>query len=94
MIILQIEHPVQSYEEWKNVFDSDPMDRKGSGVTSSRISRLADDPNYILIDLEFENQAEAERMLAGLQKLWKNIDGKLITGAKGRIFEVLENVKY
>jgi hypothetical protein len=32
MAILRIEHRVPSYESWKQAFDSDPVDRKGSGV--------------------------------------------------------------
>lgn len=94
MIILQIEHPVQNYEAWKKVYDSDPMDRKGSGVKSSRISRLADNPKYIFIELEFDNLKDAENMLMGLLKLWNKVEGNLIQGAKGRITEVLEIIKY
>ncbi len=27
MYMLRIEHPVPSYERWKNAFDSDPVDQ-------------------------------------------------------------------
>jgi hypothetical protein len=32
------------------MFDADPADRQGSGVTGYRMSRAADDPNHVLID--------------------------------------------
>ena len=36
MTILRIQHSVLSYEGWKQMFDADPADRKGSGVRTSR----------------------------------------------------------
>jgi hypothetical protein len=54
MPIVRIEHAVPSFEKWKQAFDSDPADRKGSSVRRYQILRLQDDPNYVLIDLEFD----------------------------------------
>ena len=45
MPIVRIEHAVPSFEKWKQAFDSDPADRKGSGVRRYQILRLQDDPN-------------------------------------------------
>jgi hypothetical protein len=36
MHILRIEHPVPNYNAWKAAFDSDPIDREGSGVRRYR----------------------------------------------------------
>jgi hypothetical protein len=33
MHVLRIEYSVPDFDEWKKVFDSDPADRKASGVT-------------------------------------------------------------
>jgi hypothetical protein len=60
MPIVRIEHAVPSFEKWKQAFDSDPADRKGSGVRRYQILRLRDDPNYVLIDVEFDSLNEAE----------------------------------
>ena len=49
MIILRIEHKVENYEKWKKTFDSDPINRKQSGVRRYRIFRPIDDPTYRLI---------------------------------------------
>ena len=63
MPIVRIEHSVPSFEKWKQAFDSDPADRKGSGVRRYQILRLQDDPNYVMIDLEFDTISEAQAFL-------------------------------
>ena len=47
MPIVRIEHAVANYENWKQVFDRDPADRKGSGVLRYQIHRTYDDPNFV-----------------------------------------------
>ena len=94
MIILQIEHPVPDYSSWKKAFDIDPLNRKQSGVKRYRIFRQIDNPNYVIIELEFEKLDPAKELLAALQDLWKQIDGKIITGPKTRIIEMVEYVQY
>jgi hypothetical protein len=44
-----------------------------------------------MIDLEFATKAQAERMLASLQRVWGRVEGVLIKAPKGRIFEVVES---
>ena len=70
MPIVRIEHSVPSFEKWKQAFDSDPADRKGSGVRRYQILRLWEDPNYVMIDLEFESMNQAEAFLATMQRIW------------------------
>lgn len=69
-ITLRIEHPVGSHDCWKKAFDSDPIGRQKSGVCLYRILRPKDDPNYVMIDLEFEGLKEAENVRSALQKMW------------------------
>ena len=93
MPILRIEHPVRDFDTWKRTFDSDPLDRKASGVRSYRILRPADNPNYAIVDLELETRAQAEALLENLRKLWGNAQGQgLIDSPQGRIIEVVESV--
>ena len=94
MIILQIEHPVPDYSSWKKAFDIDPVNRKQSGVKCHRIFRQTDNPNYIIVELEFDKLNEAKELLAALQVIWKQIEGKIITGPKARIIELVEQVQY
>ncbi|MEX1193753.1 MAG: hypothetical protein WD904_06465 [Dehalococcoidia bacterium] len=93
MPTLRIEHSAPDYDAWKASFDSDPLDRKGSGVRSYRVMRAADDPNYVMVDLEFESHAEAEALLAELHKLWDRVQAAgLIGSPAGRILDAVETV--
>jgi hypothetical protein len=90
MIVLQIEHPVQSFEEWKKVFETDPIDRKKSGVRRYRIFRPINHSTHVIVDLEFENLELAENALAALQKVWGQVEGKVIMGPKTRLLQIEE----
>ena len=90
MHILRIEHPVRSFEEWKKVFDSDPVERQKSGVRSYRISRPVDDTNFVTVDLDFDSAEQAEALLANLREAWKNVEGKVVINPNTRIVEVVE----
>ena len=90
MFILRIEHPVPDYDGWKKAFDSDPVDRKRSGVRSYWIARAADDPNYIMIELEFETRDQAEGLLAAMRKVWGRVGGQVMMNPQARIAEVVE----
>ena len=94
MIVLQIEHPVPNFEGWKKAFDSDPMNRKQSGVKRYNVYRQTDDPNYVVIELEFDDLQKAQLMLTGLQKLWNQVEGKVMTNAKAKIIELIESKEY
>jgi ribosomal protein L35AE/L33A len=94
MIILQIEHPVPDYASWKKAFDIDPVNRQQSGVKRYRVFRQIDNPNYVIIELEFDKLDKAKEILAALQVVWKQIEGKIITGPKTRIIEMVESKEY
>jgi hypothetical protein len=92
--ILRIEHPVADYEEWKKLFDSDPIRRQESGVRRYRISRPVDEADYVMIDLEFVSREKAEAALAALRSVWAPIDGKVVMNPQTRIAEVVEAKEY
>jgi hypothetical protein len=91
MYMLRIEHPVASYEGWKRVFDSDPVDREKSGVRRYRILRPVDDPNYVMIDLEFDSADQAEALLTALRDVWARVEGTVVTSPRSRIVEAVES---
>jgi hypothetical protein len=91
MFILRIEHPVPDYDAWKRTFDSDPLDRKGSGVRRYRVQQPADDANYVIVDLEFESREQAAAMQAALYRLWGRVQQEgLIGRQQARVIELLE----
>ena len=92
MYILRIEHSVPDYDAWKEAFDSDPIGRERSGVRRYRILRPTDDPNYVMIDLEFDSASEAEAVHAALRELWGRVD--VVRSPQARIVEALESKEY
>jgi hypothetical protein len=90
MVILQIEHKIASFDGWKKAFESDPIDRKKSGVLRYNIFRPAGDLHYVIIHLEFALLQEAEDTLGSLRKLWTGIDGQIVFNPQTRILEVAE----
>jgi ribosomal protein L35AE/L33A len=94
MPILQIEHPVPDFEGWKKAFDSDPAGRQQGGVRRYKISRRIDNPNFVIIDLEFDTLSEAETFLSSLRNLWRSVEGKVMNNPQSRIIEVVESYEY
>ena len=94
MIVLQVEHRVPNFDGWKKAFESDPIDRKKSGVKSYRIYRPADDKNYVIIDLIFDTISEAESTLVELRKLWGKVEGRIMVNPQTRILEIVEFKEY
>lgn len=97
MFILRIEHPVPDFDAWKKEgFDSDPIGREQGGVRRYRILRATDDPNYVMIDLEFDSSSEAEAFRAALQGLWGRVQDRFgwTEAPQARIAEAAESKEY
>lgn len=90
MYVLHIEHPVPNFNGWKQAFDSDPVGRVKMGVRRYQILRPVDDPNFVMIDLEFDTASQAEALLAAMRNVWKDVNGKIILNPQARISEVVE----
>ncbi|HZD51964.1 MAG TPA: hypothetical protein VE175_02865 [Woeseiaceae bacterium] len=90
MPVVRIEHPIPSFEKWKLAFDNDPADRKGSGVRRYQILRPLDDPNYVMVDLEFEGRGEAEDFLRRMQRIWSGSGKSEMQDPRARICDRVE----
>ncbi|MFN8177804.1 MAG: hypothetical protein U0167_07750 [bacterium] len=90
MTILQIEHPVPDFDSWKKAFDSDPAHRRKNGVRRYRVMRSVENPNYVLVDLEFDSTPEAEAFRTVLQSLWRRVEGKVMESPRARVVETVE----
>ena len=94
MPILHIEHQVGDFDKWKRTaFDADPIGRVRSGVRRHRLSRSLDDPNLVMIELEFDTQLEAEAMHTELRNLWRNPLAQIGT-PRARIIEIVDAKEY
>lgn len=94
MSILRIEHAVRDYGLWKEAFDSDPVGRETSGVRRYQVMRPIDDPDYVMIDLEFDSPGEAEALLAAMRVVWDRVPGTIMSNPRARILEPLETREY
>ena len=90
MPVVRIEHSVPSFDKWKAAFDRDPADRKGSGVRRYKILRLQNEPNYVMIDLEFDNTAEAEAFVKKMQRIWEGPAKGVMLNPRARIADFVE----
>lgn len=92
MTIVQIEHPVRDFEQWKNAFDNDPVGRKQGGVQRYRVFRPVDDPHYVIIDLEFAALDIAQSFLEKLRALWSDVQGTIIDTPRVRVVTEVESI--
>jgi hypothetical protein len=90
MPVVRIEHSVPSFDKWKQAFDRDPADRKGSGVRRYHILRLQNEPNYVMIDLEFDNTAEAEAFVQKMKRIWDGPAKGVMLNPRARIADFVE----
>jgi hypothetical protein len=86
--ILRVEHPVGDFQRRRQAFDGDPEDRARSGVCSYRIMRGREDPNYVLIDLEFKAPEPAEAFLARLRQPWNRVE--VMRHPRARVVELVQ----
>jgi hypothetical protein len=94
MIILQLEHPVPNFDGWKKAFESDPVGRQRGGVVRYSILKKIDDPNYVVINLEFDKKEQAENFLELLKQLWGKVEGSVMNRPQARILEIIETKIY
>jgi|tagenome__1003787_1003787.scaffolds.fasta_scaffold18187045_2 hypothetical protein len=70
MVIVHAEHAIRDFDIWKSAFDRDPLHRKDSGVRRYRIARALDDPQFLIMDFEFDDEGAARSFDAALHELW------------------------
>lgn len=93
MVVLQIEHAVANFNGWKQAFDADPVGRQRMGVRRYRIMRPVGNPDFAIIELEFDTVAEAEALLTAMREVWGRVQGTLIQSPQARITEIVESVE-
>jgi hypothetical protein len=70
---LHIEHAISDFDRWLTAFQRFADARAQAGVRDHRVQRPVDDPNYVVIDLDFDTVDDAERFLGFLQtRVWSS----------------------
>ncbi|HET9442237.1 MAG TPA: hypothetical protein VFO65_02870 [Acidimicrobiales bacterium] len=71
MATLHIEHAVTDLDTWTRAYARFAEVRRGAGVRSERVRRPADDPTFVVIDLDFETTDQAAAFLGFLRtQVW------------------------
>ena len=71
MPTLHIQHPITDFETWTSAFNRFAAARRQAGVRAQRVSRPVDDPNYVVIELDFDSTDEAAAFRRFLQiQVW------------------------
>ena len=65
-------------------------------MRSYEVLRPIDDPNYVMIDLEFDNVKTTEDFLTSMREVWRSAAAApaLAGSPQTRIVEVVESKKY
>jgi hypothetical protein len=65
-------------------------------VRRYRILQAADDPNFVVIELEFDSTDEAAAFQARLHQLWSGgaTERLGLEGPKARVMETVETMEY
>jgi hypothetical protein len=90
MPIVRIEHAVPDFNRWRLAFDSDPADRKGSGVRGYQILRLCENPNHVMIDLEFDDVDHANAFLEKMQRIWSGPGKAVMQNPTAKVVDLVE----
>ena len=71
MPTLHIEHAITDFDEWYSAFNRFADARRHAGARAERIQRPIDDPNYIVVDLDFDTTDQAQAFLQFLKtQVW------------------------
>jgi len=95
MTTLHIEHAITDLAMWREAFGRAAPLRARHGVRGYDIRHPVDDPNYLIIDLTFDDVGAAEGFLVELRKIWEMpAASPALAGApQTRILETVESAQ-
>jgi len=94
MPILVVHHAVRDYDAWKPAFDEHKQVRTAHGATRHWLYRSPDDPNDLVVAIEFPSDEAAQGFLAD-PSLKEAMERAGVTGAPHvHLREEIEAVEY
>jgi len=96
MPTLRLELQIRDFDLWRSAFARDFGQRRQSGMRRYRIARPLDDPNYVMIDADFDGAGEIESYLAKMREVWQSRESApaLVGSPRVRILETVEVKEY
>lgn len=92
MYTLSIEHAVSDVPTWQQAFARFAEARRGAGVLADRVGALVDDPQHLVIELDFASREAAEGFEAFLRRVvWadRSASPALVGAPRTRILEAV-----
>jgi len=92
MATLHIENTVRDFDEWKAVFDKFDRFRAEKLTRSYRMARQVDEPNKVIIDLDFDTVEDATAFRGALEQIWQTPQSReqLVSHGTPLVFELVE----
>lgn len=93
MPVLHIEHEISELAVWLDAFKKFAPSREAAGVTRTEVYQPSDDPNYVVINLSFENVDAATKFRESLiNQIWAspNSAAALVGPPTARVLEEVE----
>ena len=92
MATLRIENTVKDFEEWKAVFDKFDRFRADKGMRAYRMSRGIEDPNKVVVDLDFDSVEAATDFRGALEQIWRTpqSQAQVVTHTRPTVYDVVE----
>ena len=72
MPYILVRHKVEDYAKWKPIYDEDGVVRKAEGSKGSQLFRNADNPNEVIVLLEWDDLGKAKQFAQSprLREVW------------------------
>ncbi len=91
MTYVLLQHRVESYEEFRDIYDSDMPHRRRRGCKGARLFRAVDDPSLMVMLMKWEDVESARRFADGYE-LHEAMKWASVVGDQWRI-DVLEEIE-
>jgi len=74
MASVLVRHKVNNYDTWRPIFEADGERRRAGGCTGTHLFRNLDNPNEVIINLQWDSVENARKFVAnpGLEEVMKN----------------------
>ncbi len=92
MVYLMFRGKVKDYEKWKTVFDGLAPIRKEYGAKGGYLYRIADNPNEVVVLIEWESIEKARKYFQSeyIKKAFKQGG---VSGSPEALFSIVEEVE-
>jgi ribosomal protein L35AE/L33A len=92
MATLHVENTVRDFDEWKAVFDKFDRFRAEKGMRSYRMARRVDEPNQVIVDLDFATVEEAVAFRGALEQIWRTPQSQqqLVDHGTPLVYDIVE----